>query len=197
MRLVGLDTETTGSEPEQGHRIIELTLLAGDLTFKQRGTDFFEVSWQHVCTKTWRFNPMRTIEPAAIAVHGIELADLKDEPVFKQHAEYIAEQLAESNLIIAHNAEFDISFLVTEFLRCGVDMPERPVFCTMENGRNATAMGKLPTLGELCFAHDVPYDPSAAHSSEYDTECLMKAFLSGLSKGWFPVIGELLLNGKA
>lgn len=57
----------------------------------------------------------------------------------------------------------------------------------MVQGRWATPMGKYPSLKELCFACDVPYDPEKAHGAEYDVDMMMQSFLFGYKLGFFKV----------
>jgi hypothetical protein len=61
------------------------------------------------------------------------------------------------------------------------------VFDTMLHGRGATDDGKIPTLGELCYALDVPYDKAQAHAALYDVRVNLQAFLRGWKLGHFQV----------
>jgi len=98
MRQIVLDTETTGLDPAQGHKIIEIggvELINRKLT----GNHF------HVY-----INPQREIEAAALEVHGITNHFLADKPLFKDIAESFVEFVSGAELVI-HNAPFDIGFL--------------------------------------------------------------------------------------
>ncbi len=106
MRQVILDTETTGLEVEQGHRIIEIgcvELVNRRLTGK--------VFHRYV-------NPERDIDEGAVQVHGITRERLREEPKF---AEILAEFRAfvEGAELIIHNAPFDVGFVNKEFERAG------------------------------------------------------------------------------
>ena len=131
VRVVGLDTETTGLSPDKG-------------------------------------DPHRSINPRAQEVHGISLADLASSPDFLDVAPDVVKRLEAADYMVAHNADFDVDFIVSELVRVAVPVPKTQVFCTMEQGRWATANGKLPSLMELCFAVGVEYDVSKAHAAEYD-----------------------------
>ena len=106
MRQVFLDTETTGLDPNQGHRIIEIAAV--EINNRQLSENQF-----HVYT-----NPEREIDAAAQEVHGITLEFLKDKSLFKDIAEEFLNFVQGSELII-HNAPFDIGFLNMELGRIG------------------------------------------------------------------------------
>lgn len=172
------DLETTGLKQESGHRIIEVSLHVwryNTLTGACRKAGAYNQ----------RINPMRDIDPAAQAVHGISLADLRGCPEWEDVAGKINKILAHSHIFVAHNAAFDAPFLALELIRVGYSAPKIEVFCTMENGRKATAMGKAPNLGELCWALEVDYDPDAAHAADYDVEVLTECYWRGINTGLF------------
>jgi DNA polymerase-3 subunit epsilon len=94
MRQVVLDTETTGLEPQLGHRIIEIGCV--ELVNRRvTGRKFHRY-----------LNPERNIEEGALAVHGITRADLEREPRFAEIAEELLEFISGAELVI-HNAAFD------------------------------------------------------------------------------------------
>src|ERR1700712_5515624 len=98
MRQIVLDTETTGLEVEQQHRIIEIGCV--------------EIFNRRLTGRTYHqyLNPQRDIDSGAEAVHGLSLERLSKEPTFPQvHAEFL-DFIRDSELII-HNAPFDIAFL--------------------------------------------------------------------------------------
>ena len=104
MRQIVLDTETTGLEVSQGHRIIEIgcvELMNRRLT----GRHFHRY-----------INPQRDIDAGAMEVHGITNTFLADKPVFAQVAAEFEEFVAGAELII-HNAPFDLGFLDSELQR--------------------------------------------------------------------------------
>ena len=97
-KLIVLDTETTGLEVDQGHRIIEIGAV---LLEDRKRTD------QHFHTY---LNPQRAIDEEAQKVHGISNEKVKNEPEFSEIAESFLEFVQDSVLII-HNASFDLGFL--------------------------------------------------------------------------------------
>lgn len=180
MIVAGLDLETTGISQEEGHRIIELGI---SVYHTADGRDFKKIG------KTWlqRVNPMRSIDPGAELVHGISLKDLKNEPEWEEVAERVHKILTPLDLLVCHNANFDAPFIALELARVGYKIPDFEVFCTMENGRSATALGSVPNLGQLCWAFDVAYDGDSAHAADYDIDVTMECFFRGLKRGTFEV----------
>ena len=86
---------------------------------------------------------------------------------------------------------FDGPFIAAELNRIGVNVPDVHSFCTMENARWACPDGKLPRLGELCFAMGVDYDPAKAHAAEYDVQVMMDCYFKGLLRGFYQLPKEL------
>lgn len=179
MLITGLDTETTGLKQHEGHRIIEIAMLTYDFASRKLVDKYIT-----------RINPERAIDPGAQAVHGISFHDLIGSPVWGDVAQPIADHMAKSDVIVAHNAGFDLPFIANELLRVGVDVPDVEVFDTLE-ARWATPLGKKPNLRELCFALDVPYDTDKAHAAEYDVDVMMKCFFAGFDLGFFK-LGKIL-----
>ena len=102
MRQVVLDTETTGLEPKQGHRIIEIGCVEV-IDRKLTGNHYHQY-----------INPQREIEASAIEVHGITNDYLVDKPVFKDIAAEFLDFVKGAELVI-HNAPFDVGFINHEF----------------------------------------------------------------------------------
>jgi DNA polymerase III subunit epsilon len=176
MIVTGLDTETTGLKCDKGDRIIEICLISYDLD-----------SGKRISSYSQRINPEgRTIDPKAESVHGISAKDLVGKPKWKEIAGDVDGVLRQSNLLIAHNLDFDAPFLASEQEAAGFTIPSGlDALCTMELGRWATPDGKLPKLSELCWSLHVDYDPSKAHSAEYDVEVMMECFFKGRRLGFF------------
>lgn len=184
MKIIGLDTETTGLEVEKGHRIIEIAILTYDLA-----TQTLEDTWVQ------RIDPERSIDPGAQAAHGIAYTELVGQPKWEDVAAEIARRIGTADLLIAHNMGFDGPFIASELTRVGVDCPNIHSLCTMENARWACPDGKLPRLGELCFALGVEYDTSKAHAAHYDVEVMMNCFFKGLNRGFYELPKELRSMG--
>lgn len=176
MKIIGIDTETTGLKWDKGDRIIELSMISCELGGGKFGfTDKF----------TQRVNPQRPIHPDAIAVHGIKDSDVAICETFDKYADEVAGRMADADLLVAHNMGFDGPFIATELMKAGVTMPGTKTFCTMENGRWATATGKFPSLRELCFSLAVNYDPEKAHAAEYDVFVTLMCLVKGAQRGFY------------
>lgn len=172
-----LDIETTGLDQSKGHRIIEIDMILFDLNHPNKKAGHYYT----------RINPMRNIDKAAEQVHGINLIDLANCPTWEEVSDDIVEILKKTDLAVAHNVAFDLPFIVFELMRIGKFVPNFDTFCTMENGRMATSMGKLPNLQDLCFCCGVDYDEKEAHAASYDTKVLKDCFLEGLKMGLFEI----------
>lgn len=170
--ILGLDLETTGLNVTTD-RIIEL--CAG----------LYDDQGQWIRNVTLRFNPCKPIDPKAQAVHGIRNEELMACPKFSEKAELIGKLISKASLVVIHNARFDAPFLANELMRCNLSVPTVPVYDTMEESRWATFDGKVPTLGELCFACNVDYLPEEAHAADYDVKCMMACFFNAANEGFF------------
>lgn len=177
MIVTGFDTETTGLlAPE--HRFIEVALVMYDFDTEAKLGSFVR-----------RFNPGRPIDPKAIEVHGITFDQVAHLPTLEadtQGIELMQRILTKTDVLVAHNGKgFDIPFLEQEFRRIGRSLPKIVTTDTMLEGRWATPLGKVPNLGELCFACRVPYDPALAHGAEYDVDCMMKCYFHAVKRGFY------------
>lgn len=168
-RLLVLDTESTGLDPEAGHRIIEIGIIE-----MVDGV----VTGNHLHL---RFNPQRPIDKDAIEVHGINDKDLENEPLFEAAIDTIIDFLADDP-IAAHNARFDASFLEAEFKRLGrpVIHPDRYIDTI------ALARRKYPGspagLDALCKRFNIDLSRRSKHGALLDAE-LLAAVIIELSGG--------------
>ena len=119
-KYIVLDTETTGLETEQGHRIIEIGALL--LEDRKKTDNHFHVY----------LNPERLIDEEAQRVHGISNKDLVDKPLFFEIADEFLEFIQDSTLII-HNAPFDLGFLNYEFNLISSSYPKLEDICDVED----------------------------------------------------------------
>jgi DNA polymerase-3 subunit epsilon len=170
--VTGFDTETTGLDAEKGDKIIEVALLTYDFHTRKLVDKYVQ-----------RMDPERPITAKAQEVHGIAYSDLVGCPKFADIAGEVRDRFAKSDLVIAHNIFFDLSFLYEEFKACGMTLPDVDGWDTCSESRWACPDGKLPRLEELCFALNVPFDAAAAHAAEYDVERMMAAFFEGVKRG--------------
>jgi DNA polymerase-3 subunit epsilon len=176
--ITGVDTETTGLYQEKGDKIIEICFRHYDLDTRKLVDSYVQ-----------RIHPQMAIAPAAQEVHGISIADLVGMPTWDEVAETVREHMAKADVLVAHNMAFDGPFIAMELIRVGKTVPQVQAFCTMENGRWSTPLGKKPNLGELCFALDVPYDASQAHAADYDVDVMMSCLFKGIDRGFYTLPG--------
>ena len=177
MRLTGIDLETTGIDHSKGERIIEISMVKVIVD-----GEWIE-PWE---TFDRRCNPRRAIQPGATAIHKITNEMIEKEPFFEDIADDILKFMEGTDVLVAHNMGFDGPFLASELDRISKDIERTPqLFCTMENGRWATVIGKLPNLGELCFACGVNYNPEEAHAASYDTDRMMHCLKAGVISGHY------------
>ena len=166
-RMVVLDTETTGLNPQEGHRIIEIgcvELVKRRLTGKR-----FHVY----------INPDRIIDEGAIAVHGITNQFLDDKPHFEQIVEDFSAFIRGAELVI-HNAPFDIGFINQEFLRLenktGTVADLCEVFDTLAYARKKHP-GQRNSLDALCKRYGIDNSHRDLHGALLDAEILADVFL--------------------
>jgi len=166
-RIVVLDTETTGLNPQEGHRIIEIgcvELVKRRLTGKR-----FHVY----------INPDRIIDEGAIAVHGITNQFLDDKPHFEQIVEDFIAFIKGAELVI-HNAPFDVGFINHEFSRlnnkAGTVADYSEVFDTLAYARKKHP-GQRNSLDALCKRYGIDNSHRDLHGALLDAEILADVFL--------------------
>jgi DNA polymerase-3 subunit epsilon len=167
MRQVVLDTETTGLEVTQGHRIVEVAAV--ELVDRRlTGRHFHRY-----------INPQRAVDEGALRVHGLDEAFLADKPLFVNVAAELADFLRGAQLII-HNAPFDMGFLNAEFERAQ---------CAAEDGVPADVLDTLPmarelhpgkrnSLDALCERYGVDNSGRTFHGALLDAELLAEVYLA-------------------
>ena len=168
MRQIVLDTETTGLDPRQGHRVIEigaLELVDRQLTGRQ----------YHVY-----LNPERDIEQGALEVHGITEEFLRDKPLFSEIADDFLEFANGAELVI-HNAPFDIGFIDNELSLVNhqhASIKEvATVLDTLELARDLHP-GQRNNLDALCKRYEVDNSSRTLHGALLDAEILADVFLA-------------------
>lgn len=167
-RIIVLDTETTGLNPQDGHKIIEIgcvELIKRRLT----GKHF------HVYIK-----PNRTIDQGAIAVHGITNEFLQDKPVFAEIVEEFIDFIRDAELVI-HNAPFDVGFINHEFSQLaqptGTVTDYSTVFDTLTFARKKHP-GQRNSLDALCKRYGIDNSHRDLHGALLDAQILADVFLS-------------------
>jgi DNA polymerase-3 subunit epsilon len=167
MRQIVLDTETTGLEPEQGHRIIEIGCVEL-IDRRQTGKNFHQY-----------LQPDRCIDAAAVEVHGISDEFLADKPRFSDIAGDLIDYLRGAELII-HNAPFDVGFLNAELGRqAGLGAIEDycRVIDTLVLARELHP-GQRNSLDALCGRYDVANAHREKHGALLDAEILADVYLA-------------------
>ena len=167
VRQIVLDTETTGLEPEQGHRIIEI----GCVEMMERrltGNNFHQY-----------LQPDRQIDAAAIEVHGITNEFLADKPRFQEVARDFLEYVRGAELII-HNAPFDVGFLDHELAMT----PDAPVkiadLCQVTDTlvmAKRMHPGQRNSLDALCKRYAIDNSHRELHGALLDAEILADVYL--------------------
>lgn len=168
MRQIVLDTETTGLEVSQGHRIIEIGCV--ELVNRRLTGNHYH---QYI-------NPQRDIDQGAIEVHGITNEFLADKPVFSQVAEEFVDYIAGAELVI-HNAPFDVGFLNSELQRLDVEHPGVEQSCAVVDTlvmARAKHPGQRNNLDALCQRYDVDNSQRDLHGALLDAEILADVYLA-------------------
>lgn len=175
MRKVVLDTETTGLDPRQGHRIIEVAAI--------------EMQGRKVSKRTFHryINPEREIDEGAAAVHGLTLDRLLDEPKFAEVAPALLEFIAGAELII-HNAPFDIGFLNAELALAELPPLSNQVIDTLKVAKELHP-GKKNNLNALCDRYQIDNSHRTLHGALLDTELLAEVYLA-MTRGQESLLDE-------
>lgn len=168
MRQVVLDTETTGLEPSQGHRIIEIGCV--------------EILNRRITERRFQqyVNPQREIDAGAVEVHGITLDDLREKPGFGEVALDFIEFVRGAELII-HNAPFDVGFLDAEFAQLGEAWGRTADYCTVFDTLQLARElhpGQRNSLDALCRRYEVDNTHRARHGALLDAELLAEVYLA-------------------
>jgi DNA polymerase-3 subunit epsilon len=168
MRQIVLDTETTGLEPEGGHRIIEIGCV--ELVNRRPTKQTFHCY----------LNPDREIDQAAEDVHGLSTAFLAGKPRFTEIAADLLEFVRGAELII-HNAAFDLAFLDAELARLD---PPGPLLRDLCRVRDTLMMarqlhpGQRQSLDALCKRYSVDASGRDLHGALLDARLLAEVYLA-------------------
>jgi DNA polymerase III subunit epsilon len=167
MRQIVIDTETTGLDPGQDHRVIEIAAL--------------EIVDRRTTGRTFccRLDPERNVDTGATDVHGLTWDDLKGLPKFKDVAAEFLDFARGAEWII-HNAPFDVAFLDYELRKAGVcacaDIYQR-LTDTLALAREMFP-GKRNSLDALCERFDVGNSHRTLHGARLDAELLADVYLA-------------------
>lgn len=180
MRQIVLDTETTGLEPEQGHRIIEIGCVEV-IRRRKTGRTFHRY-----------MRPDREVDRGALQVHGITNEFLAQQPRFDEIAQEFLEFIDGAELII-HNAAFDLAFLNAELRRlpgprrqikdlCGV-LDTLPLARQMHPGQRNS-------LDALCKRYSVDNSHRELHGALLDAQILLDVYLAMTGGQTALILGE-------
>jgi DNA polymerase III subunit epsilon len=163
MREIVIDTETTGLDPEMGHRIVEIAAIE---------------LFHHVPTGRkfhCYINPEREMPDDAYAVHGLAAEFLAEHPPFAAAIDEFLDFIGGDPLVI-HNAEFDIAFLNAELTRAG-----RPVLASSWVDTLSLARRRFPgapaSLDALCKRFAIDLSDREKHGAEIDCDLLAAVYV--------------------
>lgn len=185
IRQVILDTETTGLEPSQGHRIIEIgcvEMIGRRLT----GNNYHQY-----------IQPDRVIDAGAIEVHGITNEFLEDKPRFGQIVQDFIEYISGAELII-HNAPFDVGFINHELKLLETNQLLEnycQVIDTLVMAREKHP-GQRNSLDALCQRYDVDNTQRTKHGALLDSEILADVYLAMTGGQWALALEEETTSGE-
>jgi DNA polymerase-3 subunit epsilon len=187
MRQIVFDTETTGLEPELGHRIIEIGAI--ELVNRRRTGRQFH---RYLC-------PDRTIDPGAVQVHGLTTEFLSGQPRFADIFDELREFMAGAELII-HNAPFDVAFMDAELAMLAAKgvleqkVTTRDVCGVLDTLALARQMhpGQRNSLDALCKRYSIDNSHRDLHGALLDADLLLEVYLA-MTGGQ----GALTLDDKA
>lgn len=164
MREIVLDTETTGLDPDSGHRIVEIGCI--ELV---NHIPTGETYHQYV-------NPERAMPDEAFAVHGLSETFLSEHPVFADVAEDFLAFIGDAKLVI-HNAAFDLKFLNAELER--IDRPVLPMTRAVDTVQMARQRfpGAQASLDALCRRFEIDNSARDKHGALLDADLLSLVYL--------------------
>ncbi|MHA3903985.1 DNA polymerase III subunit epsilon [Castellaniella sp. WN] len=178
MRQIILDTETTGLEPDQGHRVVELACVE---ILNRRVTD------HHLHLY---LNPDRDSDPEALRVHGLETEFLSGQPRFPEVAQQLVDFVRDAEVII-HNAAFDVKFLNAELRRA--KLPPFTELCGKITDSLLVARemfpGKRNNLDALCERFGISNAHRTLHGALLDSELLGEVWLA-MTRGQDSLLDE-------
>ncbi len=180
MRQVVFDTETTGLEPEQGHRIIEIGCV--ELVNRRKSGRTFH-----------RYlRPDREVDRGAIQVHGLTNEFLAQQPRFADIVDELIEFISGAELII-HNAAFDLAFLDAELKRLpGPPRQARKICSVIDTLPMARQMhpGQRNSLDALCKRYGIDNSHRELHGALLDAQILLEVYLAMTGGQTALILGE-------
>lgn len=173
MREIVLDTETTGFNPEDGHKIVEIGAIEV-INRLPTGRSYHQY-----------INPEREIDASAIRVHGITNEKVSGMPIFSDIAQDFLDFIA-GDPIVAHNAQFDVRFLNHELNLADFDTMPNEVVDTLAIAREQFP-GSQVSLDALCRRFEVDLSDRTFHGALLDAQLLAAVYLE-LTGGQQPIL---------
>tara|TARA_B100000953_G_scaffold230755_1_gene192130 strand:- start:271 stop:960 length:690 start_codon:yes stop_codon:yes gene_type:complete len=166
-KLIVLDTETTGLEVDQGHRVVDIGAIV--LKDRKKTNEYFQSY----------LNPERLIDTKAQEIHGISNEQLEKEPKFSEIAESFLEFVQDSVLII-HNAPFDLGFLNSELQRASSNYPRLEEICEIEDTlllARKKFPGRRNRLDDLADRYEIEGYDRTFHGALVDANILADVYI--------------------
>ncbi len=159
-----LDTETTGLDYEDGHRIVEIGII--ELENHLPTGNYFH----------YYLNPERDSDKKAQEVHGLSREFLNDKPKFSEIADEFVKYISDSKIII-HNATFDIGFINAELIRCNLkELSEDYIIDTLVLAKKKF-LGQSVSLDSLCRKYNIDLTGRDVHGALKDAKLLASVYL--------------------
>ena len=163
-RELVLDTETTGLDYENGHRLVEIGIVELD---------------NHIPTGNYfhyYINPERESDVEAEKIHGLSKEFLSDKPIFSEIVEEFIAFISDSKIII-HNASFDLGFINAELLRCNMQkLNEACIIDTLQLAKKKF-IGQSVSLDALCRKYNIDLSDREVHGALKDAKLLASVYL--------------------
>ena len=165
MREIVLDTETTGMDPAEGDKLVEIGCVELE-NHMPTGRTYHQY-----------INPERDVPAEAVAVHGLTQERLKDEPTFGEVVGDFLDFLGNDSKLIIHNAEFDMKFINAELKTFGFpSVDHKRVVDTLDMARRKFP-GSPANLDALCRRFNVDNTGRTLHGALLDSELLAEVYL--------------------
>ena len=159
-----LDTETTGLDYENGHRIVEIGII--ELENHLPTGSYFH----------YYLNPERISDKRAQEIHGLSRDFLNDKPKFSEIADKFIEYISDSKIII-HNASFDVGFINSELARCNMkELKEDNIIDTLVLAKKRF-LGQSVSLDSLCKKYNIDLTGRDVHGALKDAKLLASVYL--------------------
>ncbi len=165
MREIVFDTETTGMEPSEGHKLLEIGCVEL-INHLPTGRTYHQY-----------INPERDVPAEAVAVHGLTEERLKNEPTFGEVVGDFLDFIGNDSKLVAHNASFDMKFINAELKTFGFpSVDKKRVIDTLVMAREKFP-GSPANLDALCRRFNIDNSNRELHGALLDSELLAEVYL--------------------